>query len=173
MVIFTSDNGGYLTYGRDFKNISSNGPFRGQKMQLYEGGHRVPMIVSWPDRIPPGITDEITHSNDLLPTILSLCGADRVESDGINLAPLLMERKSLPKRDLFWRTMSHRAIRSGPWKLVIPRRENAKPELYKLDNDPGEEHNVAKENPAILKKLIAALSQWEIDVNLTAKKHSR
>ena len=56
VVVFTSDNGGYLTYGKDFRNISSNGPWRGQKMELYEGGHRVPMIVSWAGRILPGVT---------------------------------------------------------------------------------------------------------------------
>ena len=173
VVVFTSDNGGYLTYGKDFRNISSNGPWRGQKMQLYEGGHRVPMIVSWPGRIPPGVTDELAHSNDLFPTLLGLSGADPVESDGVDLAPLWIGRKTLPKRDLFWRTLSHRAVRSGPWKLVMPLRAGAKSELYNLDDDPGEQRNVAKEKPAIVKKLSAAWSQWESDVNLSAREYSR
>jgi arylsulfatase A-like enzyme len=173
LVIFTSDNGGYLTYGKDFRHISSNGPWRGQKTQVYEGGHRVPMIVSWRGRIPPGVTDAITHSNDLFPTLLGLSGADPVESDGINLAPQLIERRSLPERDVFWRTMSHRAVRTGPWKLVMPLRAGAKPELYNLDDDPGEQRNVAKEKPAIAKKLSATWSQWESDVNLSAREYSR
>lgn len=173
MVVFTSDNGGYLTYGRDFKKISSNGPWRGQKTQVYEGGHRVPMIVSWPGRIPPSVTGEIAHSNDLFPTILGLSSADSVESDGVDLARLWIEREALPKRDLFWRTQSHRAVRTGPWKLVAPLRAGTQPELYNLDDDPGEERNVAKENPAIVTRLSAAWAEWEADVNLSATEYSR
>jgi arylsulfatase A-like enzyme len=173
VVVFTSDNGGYLTYGRDFRNISSNGLWRGQKMELYEGGHRVPMIVSWPGRIPPSVTDEVAISNDLLPTVLALCGAEPATSDGVDLAPLWKGREALPQRNFFWRTMSHRAVRSGPWKLVMPLRDGAKPELYNLDEDPGEQRNLAKKKPAIVKKLIASWSQWEADVNLSAREYSR
>jgi arylsulfatase A len=66
LVIFTSDNGGYLTYGDRFRNISSNGPLRGAKASMYEGGHRVPTIFSWPGRIESGVSDETAHSTDLL-----------------------------------------------------------------------------------------------------------
>lgn len=173
LIVFTSDNGGYLTYGKDFRNISDNGPWRGQKGQLYEGGHRVPMIVSWPGRIPPGVTDELVHSNDLFPTQLSLSGAAPVESDGVNLAPLWFGRKALPKRAFFWRTGSHLAVRSGPWKLIMPRKDDAKPELYNLDDDPGEARNVAKENPPIVKKLTVGWAQWEAGVNRSAREYSR
>jgi len=173
LIVFTSDNGGYLTYGRDFRNISHNGPWRGQKMDLYEGGHRVPLIVSWPGRISPGVTNEVSHSNDLLPTLLSLSGAAPIESDGIDLAPFWTERASLPKRSLFWRTMSHRAVRSGPWKLVMPLQDGGKPELYNLDNDPGEQRSLANMKPAIVKQLTAAWSLWDADINLSAKEYSQ
>ena len=148
-------------------------PWRGQKMELYEGGHRVPMIVSWPGRIPPGVTDEVAHSNDLFPTLLGLSGTNPVESDGIDLAPLWTGREALPERDLFWRTMSHRAVRSGPWKLVASLRDGVQPELYNLEDDPGEQRNLAKEKPATVKKLSAAWSKWEADVNLSAREYSR
>ncbi|MCG6158124.1 sulfatase-like hydrolase/transferase [Rubinisphaera margarita] len=173
VVIFTSDNGGYLTYGKDFRNISSNGEWRGQKAQLYEGGHRVPMIVSWPGRIAPGVTDELVHSNDLLPTMLSLIDEPAVSSDGIDLASLWIEREPLPKRDLFWRSGSQLAVRSGSWKLVASRKEGAKPELYNLDDDPGEQRNVATQYPTIVKKLSDAWSQWDADVDLSSMEYSR
>ena len=173
IVIFTSDNGGYLTYGKDFRNISSNGPWRGQKTQLYEGGHRVPMIISWPERVRPGLTDETAHSNDWFPTLLGLSGADLVESDGVDLALLWRDGGSLPKRDLFWRTQSHRAVRRGPWKLVMPRRNGAEPELYNLDDDPSEQRNLAKVKPVIVKQLIAAWVRWEAEINRSAREYSR
>lgn len=173
LVVFTSDNGGYLNYGKDFRNISSNGPWRGQKTQLYEGGHRVPLIVSWPGQVPPGVAHEIAHSNDMFPTLLGLSGAAPVESDGVNLARLWIDRETLTERDFFWRTRSHRAVRSGSWKLVMPLRNGAKPELYDLDDDPGEERNVAQQNPTIVTRLIAAWARWEAEVNLSVKEHNR
>lgn len=172
-VVFTSDNGGYLTYGKKFRNISSNGPWRGQKTELYEGGHRVPMIVSWPGRIQPGITNELVHSNDLFPTLLGLSCTEQSESDGADLAPLWIGREALPQRDLFWRTRSHRAVRSGPWKIVMPLRDDGQPELYNLNDDPGEQRNMAKENPAIVKRLIASWSRWEAEVSRSASEYSR
>ena len=131
------------------------------------------MIVSWPGRIPPDVTDETTHSNDLFPTVLGLSGADPLDSDGVDLGPFWLERGALPKRDLFWRTQSHRAVRSGLWKLVASLRAGARPELYNLADDPGEQHNVAKEKPAIVKKLIVAWERWAADVNLSSREYSR
>ena len=119
MVIFTSDNGGYLTYGDDFRNISSNGVLRGQKTELYEGGHRVPTIVSWPDKISACVTGEIGHSIDLLPTIAKLAGVpnDDMETDGFDLSGVLFRQERLPERMLFW------ARRIGPcgpkWTLEV------------------------------------------------------
>ncbi len=118
LVVFTSDNGGYLTYGSKFRNISSNGPFRGQKVDLYEGGHRVPFIASWPGRIPAGtVTGETAHSNDLAPTFARLADIDLAETDtdGVDLAPLLFGGGVLPPRLLYWRSRSYRAVRDGRW----------------------------------------------------------
>lgn len=164
LVVFTSDNGGYLTYGKNFRNISSNGPYRGQKMDLYEGGHRVPLIASWPGRIEGGaVTGETAHSNDLAPTFLELAGIDpdEVESDGADLAPLLFENKALPERKLFWRTRSHRAVRSGPWKLVADIGARAdQAELYHLGNDPGETQDLSAEKPGRVAELNRAWQSW-------------
>ncbi len=116
VVIFTSDNGGYLNYGSKYQNISSNGPLRDQKGSIYEGGHRVPMIFSWPGTIAPAVTSQAAHSTDLFPTLASFVGAatDKLKLDGLDLTPLLLRSESLPERMLFWRKGTLRAVRSGP-----------------------------------------------------------
>jgi len=172
LVIFTSDNGGYLTYSRNFRNISSNGPFRGQKTQLYEGGHRVPLIVSWPGRIEPGTTEETTHSNDFFPTLTRLAGlpAEELSSDGVDLGPLLFHGKSLPDRALYWRTRRSAAVRKGPWKLL--RRKETTTALHHLGRDPGEQTNLIDEHPQLAKKLETAWESWNASVNESANDSS-
>ncbi|WP_182868535.1 sulfatase [Rhodopirellula sp. JC639] len=174
LVVFTSDNGGYLTYGKRFKNISSNGRYRGQKMDLYEGGHRVPMIVSWPGHIAPRVCDQTTHSNDLFPTLLALSGDtsdNGAKTDGVNLVPLWLENKPPPPRVLCWRTFTHGATRSGPWKLVRPLRNGGKAELYHLESDPDEQHNLAGSKPEQVRQLRQAWAAWDTDVNASARRH--
>lgn len=172
LVIFTSDNGGYLTYGENFRNISSNGLLRGQKTQLYEGGHRVPTIVTWPGRIAPSVNDETGHSTDFLPTLATLAGTvpDEIESDGVDLGPLLFRGKPLPERMLFWRAQSDRAVRSGPWKLFS---DGNRTELYNLDDDLGEHHNLVDEEPELVERLSLAWTTWEADVNKSAEKYEK
>ena len=172
LVIFTSDNGGYLTYGPTFKNISSNGRLRGQKTELYEGGHRVPTIISWPGRIKPSVSAATAHSVDLLPTIAALSGVGmkEVQTDGLDLGPHLFAGKPLPDRMLFWRARRQSAVRRGPWKL---HRNGERTELYNLDDDLGEQHNLAAANPDLVKQLTSAWSRWEADVDKSAEKHER
>jgi len=159
LVIFTSDNGGYLTYGKNFRNISHNGPWRGQKTEVYEGGHRVPLVVSWPGRIAPGRSDTLVHSNDIFPTLASLAGAswEADAVDGIDLGPHLFHRHPVEERALSWRTRSHYAFRSGPWKLIVPR-SGGGTQLYHLGNDPGEQVNLAGNREPVVREL---LEQWQ------------
>ena len=170
-VWFISDNGGYLAYGGRHRNeISDNGPFRGQKGTLYEGGHRVPGIAWWPGRIKPGtVTHETVMTMDLMPTFLELADLRLPPSDGphafdgISLNPLLFTGKPLQERTLFWRSMSQKAVRNGPWKLL--KRGNQNPELYNLDEDTGEQNDLAGCNPKLVQQLLAALDDWEHDVD--------
>jgi len=170
LVVFTSDNGGYITYGKDFRDISSNGSLRGQKSQVYEGGHRVPMMVRWPGKIRPGVTDATGHSTDLFPTIGKLAGAslDGLRLDGVDLAPLWFGRQALPERMLFLRTAKAHAVRSGPWKLCVHGRRM---ELYNLDGDLGETDNLAKQMPEKVEQLSNAWKKWNADVNRSAEKY--
>jgi arylsulfatase A len=172
LVIFTSDNGGYLTYGARFRNISSNGPLRGAKGSLYEGGHRVPTIFSWPGRIESDVSSATAHSTDLLPTLSLLAGLEAAsfKTDGVDLGPLLFDGESLADRMLFWRAQTLRAVRRGPWKLC---QNGDRTELYNLDNDLGERQNLAREQPALVEKLKSAWSTWEADVNRSAAEYER
>ncbi len=166
LVIFASDNGGYLTYAGGFHDISSNGPYRGQKTQLYEGGHRVPAIIRWPGRIKPGVCDQTVMTFDLFPTLLEIAGlkpkADSLELDGISLGSLMFEDAPLPERMLFWRKGDARAVRSGKWKF-ISHGDNG--ELYDLDEAMDESHDVAAAHPQLVDSLLKSLAAWEADVD--------
>ncbi len=165
-VIFTSDNGGYLTYTGGFHNISSNGPYRGQKTQIYEGGHRVPAIVRWPGKVEPGVTDQATATFDLFPTMLDLAGLDEqiepLDLDGTSLTSLLMDHEPLPERPLFWRMRHHRAVRQGPWKLVALGDDVS---LYNLNEAMDESHDVSAANGRLVAELQQKLAVWEADVD--------
>jgi len=167
LVIFTSDNGGYLTYGEKYQNISSNGPLRGQKGTLYEGGHRVPMIFNWPEKIAPAKTAETTMSIDLLPTMTHLAeiNTDNLKLDGVDLTSLLLNGNSIEPRMLFWREDLDRAVRRGNWKL---RNNEGKVELFNLKRDLGEQHDLSQQKPQLVAKLQRAWRKWEANVNASA-----
>jgi arylsulfatase A-like enzyme len=165
-VFFTSDNGGYLDYADRFKGeISSNGPLRGQKGDVFEGGHRVPAIARWPGRIKAGsIIHQTTMTMDLMPTYLELAGMKTPESsmDGSSLTPVLFKGKAIPERDLFWRKGNEWAVRRNSWKLV--HNEEGKIMLFNLDDDIGEKNNLVKEKPDLVEQLAAAYKEWEKDI---------
>ena len=162
LVFFTSDNGGYLNYQGGYHNISSNGPLRGQKGQVYEGGIRVPAIAWQPGKIRTGVTNEITASFDLFPTFLQLAGLPNRDLDGESMAWLLYEGGEMTERTLFWRMRDRRAVRRGPWKLVSVG-EN-EPELYNLGTDVGETSDLASDQPELVEELLSAMARWEENV---------
>jgi len=165
LVIFTSDNGGYLTYEGGYHNISSNGPLRGQKADVYEGGHRVPGIARWLGRIAPGVSDETVATFDLFPTFIEVAGAssEDLSFDGVSLDRLLLEGDSIGERSLFWRMRDEKAMRQGDWKLV--QIGDTSPELYDLAADIGEQNDVAADQPERVAGMIEELAAWEADVD--------
>ena len=142
LVVFTSDNGG--------ERYSDTWPFVGQKMDLLEGGIRVPLIARWPDVIPPGgVTAQLAITMDWVSTFLAAAGiaADAGHAlDGVDLAPVLRDASAVQPRELFWR-MKHRdqrALRAGAWKyLAIDGSEF----LFDLDHDGRERANLARRHP--------------------------
>jgi arylsulfatase A-like enzyme len=169
LVFFTSDNGGYLDYAGRFRGeISSNGPLRGQKGDVFEGGHRVPAIAWWPGRIAPGsVTHEIAMTMDLMPTFLHLVGviprtrgAGR-STDGHSMALMLFADQGMPGRALFWRKGAEWAVRKGPWKLVG---NGGQTTLFNLDADLSEQNDVAGRYPQTVRVLLDQYRRWERDV---------
>jgi arylsulfatase A-like enzyme len=176
LVIFTSDNGGYINYNSGgFENISSNGPLRGQKAEVYEGGHRVPFIAYWPGKIKAGIaTDETVMTMDMFPTFTALANhaiPEKNQLDGINILPLLFENTPLPERTLFWKMGNEIAVRKGPWKLVHPEDNNVA--LYNLTEDIGEQEDLSKEKPELVKALWNEYESWKQEVTIEAMKNGK
>lgn len=123
MVIFASDNGPWLPAGSAY-------PFSGGKYQTLEGGHRVPAIIRWPERIPAGqVSDQLVSGLDILPTIAAATKtslpSDRIY-DGYNLMPLLSAKeKDSPRKEFaYYNGMTLEAVRQGDWKLHLPRNPN-------------------------------------------------
>ncbi len=157
IVFFTSDNGPHKE-GGDPAFLRSSGPLRGIKRDLYEGGIRVPMIVRWPGRVPAGHVSKFPWAFwDLLPTLAELAGAKSPSGlDGISVVPALLgnEAQQRTHEYLYWEFHEggfKQAVRMGDWKAVRPGTK-APLEVYALDTDPGEAHNVAAEHPDIVQR---------------------
>lgn len=162
LVFFTSDNGGIRAYqGRNHGKISNNGPLRGEKFELYEGGIRVPAIAWQPQVICPGVVSrQIATLMDLCPTALDIAGlldhptTANGQFDGVSLRPLLYEGLPLAERPIFWKYRDQQAVRFNDWKLV---KRNDCVELFDLSSDIGEQYNLADEHPVRVKKWLRML----------------
>jgi arylsulfatase A-like enzyme len=176
LVIFTSDNGGVMDdgyqdgSGNDTSGHKCNGPLRGFKGGLYEGGHRVPFIARWPGHVPAGRTSaELICHVDTLATVAALVGKELPEKagpDSFNVLPALRaEKPAKPCRD----SLIHQAgggalaVRRGPWKLVPDagkkKKDVAGPQLFNLADDLAETKNLAADKPEVLKELVELLAK--------------
>jgi arylsulfatase A len=181
LVLFTSDNGPWLTQG---KNGGVAGPLRGGKGGTFEGGVREPTIAWWPGHVAPSSSCDAALGNiDLLPTFVGLAGgsvpADR-KIDGADFAGLLLGRAKDSPREAHYYFGGNRleAVRSGPWKLAVaPQSEGTgkpkvpeegkravEPRLYNLDLDIGERTDVAAQNPEVVKRLQDLVAKMDADL---------
>ena len=161
LLVFCSDNGGIAKPGIG----GDNGPLRGRKGQLYEGGHRVPAIFNWPGRIRPGVSEQTALTFDLLPTFAELAGATpTAEIDGTSLTDLLVDNRALPARPLAWLSGPSMAYREGPWKLLIQKRSV---ELYNLEDDLAEARDLAAEQPERVRQMQAAAEKLRAQIRGT------
>ncbi len=159
LIIFFSDNGGAR------RNFANNGALRDFKQSVYEGGIRVPFIVSWPGKLPQGkVCEEAVISLDVVPTICAATGVtlpDERVYDGKNMLPILQSKKkgSLHKI-LFWYDGEKQwAVREGKWKLLFNRQGSL--ELYDLEADISEKNNLVKQRPEIVQRLQKAYTSWK------------
>ena len=167
IVMFSSDNGPHKEGGADPEFFNSNGMLRGVKRDLYEGGIRVPLIVSWPGVIPgKSTTDHVSAFWDLMPTLAEISGASAPEeTDGISFLPLLLGADNQQQHEyLYWEFHEgggKQAILKEGWKAIrldVKNHPGKVPALYNLDVDPGEQNNVAAEYPEVVKTLAELMS---------------
>jgi len=184
LVIFTSDNGPWLKFG---DHSGTSGPLREGKGTVYEGGVRVPMVAQWPGKIPAAsVQHETAMTIDLFPTIARLVGAPLPNHpiDGLDIHDLLTSQPGAKcPHDVFlyyYRTNELQAVRSGPWKLILPHsllsydpkdvgsggkpgpgvsKKLTEPELYHLGEDLGETRNLMSERPDVVEQLMAHVAK--------------
>ena len=182
LLIFTSDNG--CSNQADFEQLASKGHdpsyvFRGHKADIFEGGHRVPYIVSWPGKVNPGKSEQLVCTTDLFATVADVIGAtypDNTAEDSYSILPAL----KLPSNAKVRTSIVHHSIngsfayRKGDWKVNFcpgsggwsDPKPNSKGiellppvQLYNLADDIGEENNLQAENPKIIEEFRAELSE--------------
>lgn len=178
LVIFTSDNGPWLIKGADGGSAL---PLRGGKGSTWEGGVRVPSIAWWPSKISPGsVCDAVAGTIDLLPTCVTLAGAEVPATpviDGRDISPLLFGQSKESPRDahFYFAGYNLQAVRQNAWKLAIATQNETmgkealtdakvNPRLYNLDLEIGEQTNLAAEHPDIVAKLQALATKMESEI---------
>ncbi len=196
LVIFTSDNGPWLSYGN---HAGTKGPLREGKGSVWEGGIRVPCVARWPGKIPAGrVQTETLMTIDVFPTLAKLIGAEvpKLKIDGKEAWPLFAcEKGAKCPQEAYWHyynTNELQAVRSGQWKLILPHTCRmieerapgkdgkpagykqvaiAEPMLFDLDADLGEKTDVSAANPDVLVKLQkhADAARAELGDSLTKK----
>ncbi len=160
LVVFTSDNGG--------AGVSDNGPFRGRKGQLFEGGIRVPFVARWPGKIPAGHTrDDFLSAMDLFPTFLAAAGAQTpqgVVMDGYNILPALEGRGESPRREMYWHRLSEdaKAARIGYWKWVESPSGGG---VFDLSVDTGEKNDLSVVRPEMKARLRDGWTRWKEEMD--------
>jgi arylsulfatase len=171
----------YVSYMRQWANVS-NTPFRMYKHWVYEGGISTPLIVHWPDGIKErgGVRKQVGHEIDIMATVVSLAhagypreykGNEITPMAGVSLVPSFTNQP-LPARSLFWEHEMNKAVRTGKWKLVCTSEmsggnsgrwkfyQSAPWELYDMDNDRTELHDLAAKKPALVAEMAKSWDKW-------------
>ncbi|MDB4541919.1 sulfatase-like hydrolase/transferase [bacterium] len=165
IIIFQSDHGASEEV-RAHKGGGSAGPHRGAKFSLYEGGIRVPAIISWPSTLPENeVRNQIATGCDWFPTIMELCEipAATHKIDGKSLLPVIKSESETSAHKIFhWKSGNAVAVREGKWKLVI---SGKKVELFDLPKDLGEARNLAKENPEVVERLRGKSAEYWLSIS--------
>ncbi len=173
LVMLSSDNGPHKEGGHQPDFFDSNGPLRGYKRDLYEGGIRVPLLARWPGKLKAGSTSDLISAHwDMLPTFCELAGATTPEGlDGVSIVPTLIGHPNEQTRheSLYWEFSERgrsQAARVGNWKGIrvdLKKNPDAPIELYDLSKDLGEEHDIADQHPEVVTKLKTVMQREHVD----------
>ncbi|MFT3936436.1 MAG: arylsulfatase [Chitinophagaceae bacterium] len=187
LVIFSSDNGPHQEHGGDPDFFDNHASLRGIKRDLYEGGIRVPFIAYWKGKIMPATSTQVAALYDLYPLFQDLAGIPVTKDiDGISILPTLLAKGEQPQHDyLYWEfheSNGRQAVRWKNWKAVklnVSKDADAPVELYDLNADPSEQHNLAGAFPDIAKQLDGMIAQahqpnarWPLLVGEMPKKNT-
>src|SRR5262245_25214614 len=164
LIVFMSDNGGnrLAMFAGDadvskLKLPADNGPYRGGKGTLYEGGTRVVAFANWPGHIKPGDVKEVMHVVDMFPTLAGLAGANTNKGkplDGVDVWSAISEGRTSPRTEVVYNIEPFRGgVRQGDWKLIWRTPLPSAIELYNIADDPYERTNLAEKNPQIVAQL--------------------
>ncbi len=180
LVIFSSDNGPMSEGGWHRNYFDSDGPLRGGKRDLYEGGIRVPTIAWWPGMIQPSKSDHVSAFWDFLPTACEVANVDTPAGlDGISYLPTLLGKPQPEHEYLYWEFYEgggKQAVRWGKWKgirLNVSNYPQGPLEVYDLENDLAETTNVAEANPEIAKQLAQFMEEAHVDSELISFQKSK
>ncbi|MBR6361572.1 MAG: sulfatase-like hydrolase/transferase [Clostridia bacterium] len=174
IIYFQSDNGpsresrNWLDGTEDPYYAGTTGIFTGHKFSLFEGGIRVPALISWGSRIPHRVIDSPHIATDIFPTVLEACGADseKYETDGMSILDMLLGGEAEVHDYIFWEMEDQTAVRHGNYKLVLNGRtvESEAPRaevfLSDLSTDPGEKNNLSEEMPELCRELKEKALSW-------------
>ena len=178
IVVFQADQGHSFEARTGFGGGYA-GVFRGGKFSLFEGGIRVPSVISWPNGLPQNhVRDQMTFACDWYPTLAELCGVDipnKPDLDGKSIVSCLADNAPSPHESLYWRSGNQWAVRRGDWKLYANPQDSSTsgsmPEkdagffLSNLKDDPGERTNHAEQHKAIVAEMLVFQEQYETRVN--------
>jgi arylsulfatase A-like enzyme len=170
LIVFMSDNGGnqtaLLAGDADVSNLklpADNGPYRGGKGMLYEGGTRVAALANWPGRIRPGEVKEMIHVVDMFPTLAGLAGASVTKGkplDGLDVWSTISSGAPSPRQEIVYNIEPFRGgVRIGDWKLIWRTPLPSAIELYNIPQDPSEKTNLADSNTAKVAELQKRIEQ--------------
>jgi arylsulfatase A-like enzyme len=169
IILFSSDNGPHQEGNHDHEFFNSNGDFKGYKRDLYDGGIRVPFIVSWPGTVPVGTeSDLMSGFQDMMSTMAELIGIEKSDTDGISFLPTLLGNGDFQAKHefLYWEfpstTGKQALLYLNQWKAIrqgLFENKNAPVELYDITKDVGEERDLAAIYPALADRLLAMMME--------------
>lgn len=184
LIVFSSDNGPVLNDGyyddavEKLGNHKPAGSLKGGKYSLFEGGARVPLVVSWSGKLKPGVSDALVCQVDLLSSLASLVGSKVRTKDSENLIDVFTGKSAKGRKELVLEATSKTAFRKGDWEMIPPYKgyavngevnietgNNKEYQLYNLKEDISQEHNLAKSNPKKLKEMITSFEKIRGKVN--------